>query len=227
MPALYRICVPKLPYIEPIGLRSPLFITEVFSVQKPEAYTWNPILNILIPGASPYLFNYSIVAANRQRGGICLNSLLDNTSDIVFMPADLFVNDELIDVYGVIGQSKIEFLSSYNYTDKAKDADVLDSIAAFKTSLWMLILCLIFLFAWLLTSKKSRTCLQYVKGFMNTLHQVTTHFMGQNSIEGQGFGIKVIIITLTFFFFNDESVLQWTDSHRFGHSRNASSSILV
>ena len=64
----------------------------------------------------------------------------------MFDSADLPVNDELIDIYAVIGQSKLQFLSSYN-TDEAKNADVLDSIISFKLSLWMLILfCSFFLY---------------------------------------------------------------------------------
>lgn len=34
---------------------------------------------------------------------------------------------------------------------------------------------------------------------MDGLDQVTTHYIGQNLIEGKGFGLKVLIITLTFF----------------------------
>ena len=202
MPALYRICLPKLPYIEPIGLRNRSFVTDqVFSVVGPQAYAWSPILNILIPGRTPYSFNYSIVDANRARGRICQNSLHDNTSDIVFMPANLPINDDMIDIYGVIGQSKIQFMSSYTYIDEAKDANVMESVLSFKPSLWMLILFLVFIFAWLLKFMQSRrmTCCQYLRDFMDRLDQVTTHFIGQNSIEGEGFGLKVLIITLTFF----------------------------
>ena len=202
MPALYRICLPKLPYIEPLGLRSSTFVTDkVFSAEEPEATIWTPILNILIPGFTPYSFNYSIVDASFERGRICQNSLHDNTSDIVFMPANLPINDDMIDIYGVIGQSKIEFMSSYNYTDEAKDADVMESVLSFKPSLWILILFLIVLFAWLLKSMQSKrtTCCQYSSDFMKSLDQVTTHFIGQNSIDGEGFGLKVLIITLTFF----------------------------
>lgn len=35
----------------------------------------------------------------------------DNISNIMFYRADLPINDELIDIYGVIGQSKIGFMS--------------------------------------------------------------------------------------------------------------------
>ena len=51
------------------------------------------------------------------------------------MPADLPVDDELIDNFGVIGQSQKQFMTLYNYTNKAQDADVLDSFASFKPSL--------------------------------------------------------------------------------------------
>lgn len=37
-----------------------------------------------------------------------------------FFPADQPINDEMIDIYG-IGQWKLEFQSSYNYTDQMKD----------------------------------------------------------------------------------------------------------
>ena len=55
-------------------------------------------------------------------------------------PADLSVNEELIDIYGVIGQSKIEFQSLYNYTEQANNTDVLESVTSLNPSLWMLIL---------------------------------------------------------------------------------------
>lgn len=35
----------------------------------------------------------------------------DNISNIMFYRADLPINDELIDIYAVIGQSKIGFMS--------------------------------------------------------------------------------------------------------------------
>ena len=50
----------------------------------------------------------------------CQNSFYDNTSNIMLYPADLPVDEELIDIYGVIDQSKIEFQSLYNYTNQAK-----------------------------------------------------------------------------------------------------------
>ena len=49
----------------------------------------------------------------------------------MFQPADLPVNDDMVDIYGVIGQLKVEFMSSYNYTDEAKGADVFDSVTLF------------------------------------------------------------------------------------------------
>ena len=201
MPALYRICLPELPYIEPLGLRNPNFVTDqVFAIQEPEAQTWAPILNILIPGLLPYLFNYSIIDGSFERGKICLNSLLDNTSDIVFMPADLPINNDLIGIYGIIGQSKLQFQSSYNYTDKSRNVDVIESVTSFKPSLWLLILFLLFLFAWLMRSKQTRRiCRQNLRKIMDSLDQVTTHFIGQNSFEGEGFFLKILIITLSFF----------------------------
>ena len=200
MPALYRICVPKLPRIEPLSLKNPGFVTDqVFLVKGPEAPAWNLLLNILIPGFVPYSFNYSITDGSLERGGICANSLHDNTSDIAFMPADLPVDDDMIDIYGVIGQSKLQFLSSYYYIDKTRNVDLMESLSSFKLSLWILILFLTFFFAWLMKSKQSRTYCQYLTGFMDRFVQVITHFIGQNSIEGHGFGLKVLIMTLTFF----------------------------
>ena len=194
MPNIYRICLPKLPYIEPVQLVNPHFVTKkVFFIQEKDAHTWSPIRDILISGS----FNYSIIAGNRQRGGICQNTLHDNSSDIVFMPADLPVNDDMIDIYGVIGQSQLEFQSSYHYIDKTRNADVIESVLSFKFFLWMLILFLILLFAGLMKSKKSRTCPEYLRGFMERLHRVFAHFIGQNSIDDNR--IKLLIITLTFF----------------------------
>ena len=72
--------------------------------------------------------------------------------------ADVPLNDDLIDIYAVIGQSKLEFQSFYRYISKSKNADVLDSVTSFQLSLWMLVLFLIFLLALLLNSKQSRTC---------------------------------------------------------------------
>ena len=199
MPALYRICLPTLPFIKPVGLRNPGFVTDqVFSVNGPEAQTWAPILDILIPGFTPYSFNYSIIDGNFEKG-TCQHLLHKNISDIVFMPADLPINDKLIDIYGVIGQSKIQFQSSYNYIDKARNVDVMESLLSFKLSLWLLILVLIFFLAWLFKSKQSRTWLEYLIDYMDRLDQVTTHFIGQNSIEGKGFCSKLLIITLSFF----------------------------
>ena len=95
--------------------------------------------SILIDGS----FNSSLTLTREP----CVSSLNRNTSEIMFDSADLPVNDELIDIYAVIGQSKLQFLSSYNNTDEAKNADVLDSIISFKLSLWMLILfCSFFLY---------------------------------------------------------------------------------
>ena len=72
--------------------------------------------------------------------------------------ADVPLNDDLIDIYAVIGQSKLEFQSFYRHISKSKNADVLDSVTSFQLSLWMLVLFLIFLLALLLNSKQSRTC---------------------------------------------------------------------
>ena len=33
---------------------------------------------------------------------------------------------------------------------------------------------------------------------MDKLNEVTTHFIGQNSIEGEGFSLKLLILSLTF-----------------------------
>ena len=94
------------------------------------------------------------------RAGICQNSFYDYTLNIMLSPADLPTNEELIDNYGVIGQSKDEFVLSYNYTDQEKNANVLDSVMSFHLSLWSLIPFLVFLFACLMKSIKSRTCPQ-------------------------------------------------------------------
>ena len=47
-------------------------------------------------------------------------SLHDNTSDIMFQAADLPVNNDMIDIYGVIGQSKLQFQSSYHYINECR-----------------------------------------------------------------------------------------------------------
>ena len=196
MPYLYRMCIPewKLTEPDPYELRRPDFVTnQVFFAKGLKANALDPIISILIDGS----FNYSITEGYYEKGGICEKSLHDNTSDIMFHPADLPVNDDMIDIYGVIGQSKLEFQSSYHYIDKARNADVIESLFSFKLSLWMLILFLIFLFAGLMKSRKSRTCPQYLRDFMDRLHRVFAHFIRQNCIDDNG--IKVLIITLTFF----------------------------
>ena len=198
MPDLYRICIPFWPpFNEPVprSLETQHFVTnEIFHLKGPYGDVWGSIITVLIDGS----FNYSIINGELYaRQNLCQNSLHDNDSDIMLFPSDLPTFDESIDIYGLIGQSKLEFMSSYNYTDAAKDADVLDSVMSFKLSLWMFILFFIFLFAWLLKSKKSRTCSQYLRNFMDRLDQVFAHFIGQNSIDDDG--IKVLAITLTFF----------------------------
>ena len=168
MPTLYRICIPEWKRNIPIprGLVNSNFVTnKVFFVKGPDADAFDAMISILFDGS----FNYTITQGKYKREGICQNSLHDNQTDIMFMPADIPVNDELIDIFGVIGQSQMQFMTSYNYTDKAQGADVLDSVASFKPSLWFLILFLILLFACLLNSKISRTCPQYLRNFMDRL----------------------------------------------------------
>ena len=193
---MYRFCIPNWSMEDPrpIGLLENDFVTN----QIPYFYgqsgqIWDPILSRLIDGS----FNYSMIQGVFERGGICSNSLHDNTSDIILYPSDLPVNDERIDIYGIIGQSNIEFMASYNYTDETKITDVLDSIMSFNFSLWILIIFLIFLFATLIKSRQSRTCPENLRDFMERLHQVFAHFTGQNSINEDG--LKVLVITLTFF----------------------------
>ena len=187
------MCIPQWGENNPIpsGLVNPNFVTnKVFFVKGPNADAFDAIISILFDGS----FNYSIIQGKYEREGICQNSLHDNQSDFMFMPADLPVNDELIDIFGVIGQSQMQFMTSYNYTDKSRNADVLDSLTSFKPSLWLLILFLILLFACLLKSKTLRTCPQYLRNFMDRLSTVFAHFLGQNSIDDEG--IKVLVITL-------------------------------
>lgn len=59
---------------------------------------------------------------------ICQNFLHDNQSNVMFMAADIPVDEELTDIFGVIGQVQMQFMTSYNYTDEAKNTNVLDSI---------------------------------------------------------------------------------------------------
>ena len=177
MPALYRMCIPewKQNMLIPWQLFNTNFVTnKVFFVKGPDADAFDPMISILFDGS----FNYSMIRGKFEREGICQNSLHDNTSDIMFMPAELPVNDELIDIYGVTGQSKIQFMSSYNYTDKSRNADVLGSLMSFKPSIWVFVSFLIFLFACLLKSGSSRTCSQYVRNFMGRLDKVFAHFIG-------------------------------------------------
>src|SRR2546421_403202 len=135
MPQLNRFCIPALPELvqegmQPQGLRNESFITnEIFYIAGPLRLYVDSFTSILFDGS----FNYSLT----QQRELCVKSLHDNTTDITFFPADLPVNDELIDIYGVIGQSKLEFQSSYHYTDEDNKADVLDSVTSFQFSLWM------------------------------------------------------------------------------------------
>ena len=176
------------------GLRSSYFKTDqVFVFKGPDADALDPIVSILFDGS----FNYSLIHQNRERGKICQNSLHDNTSDVMFMPANLPLNDDLIDIYGFIGESTLQFMSSYHYIDEAKDVDVLDSVTSFKPSLWLMVFFVILLFACLLKPKISRTCPQYLRNFMDKLNNVFAHFIGQNSMDDEG--MKVLVITFTFF----------------------------
>ena len=199
MSQLYRICITGYKNEtkpDPEGLLNEEFVTKAIPrCPGPLFDICDPLLSMIFDGS----FNYSFIQGDKQRENICQNSLHDNTSDIMIYPADLPVNDDLIDIYAVIGQSKLEFMSSYYYRDEGKNADVLDSVMSFKFSLWMLILFLIFLFASLIKSKKSRSCPEYLMNFMDRLDQVFAHFIGQNSIDGDGLGLKSFIITLTFF----------------------------
>ena len=150
----YRFCISDMAEmirkIKPPELRQKGFITnEIFYVQGPLRHHIDALASILIDGS----FNYSLTPSRE----LCVSSLHRNASDIMFCPANLSVNDELIDIYAVIGQSKLHFQSSYNYTEEAINTNVLDSIISFKPSLWMLILFWIFPFAWLMQSRR-RTC---------------------------------------------------------------------
>ena len=196
MSQLYRFCIPNWygrdP--QPNKLKEPNFVTnQVPYLREPFGSKWNLLFNTLIDGS----FNFSMIQGDLQREGICMNSLHDNTSDIQVYPADLPIDDETINIYAVIGESKMEFMSSYNFIDLTKDTDVLDSLTSFNCSLWMLIFLLLILFAFLIKSKKSRTCPQYLRDISDRLHRVFTHFIGQNSMDENG--IKVLVITLTFF----------------------------
>ena len=192
------MCIPQWGENNPIpsGLVKFNFVTNrVFFVKGPNADVFDAIISILFDGS----FNYSIIQGKYEREGICQNSLHDNQSDFMFMPAGLPVDDELIDIFGVIGQSQMQFMTSYNYTDKSRNADVLDSLTSFEPSLWLLILFLILLFACLLKSKISMTCPQYLRNFTDRLNKVFAHFIGQNSIDDEG--IKVLVLTISIFSF--------------------------
>ena len=191
------MCVPKWEENLPIpsGLVNPNFVTnKVFFVKGPNADVFDAIISILFDGS----FNYSIIQSNREKKN-CQDFLHDNKSDIMSYPTNLPVNEEQIDIYGIIGQSQIQFMTSYNYTDKSSNADVLDSLTSFEPSLWLLILFLIFVFACFLNSRTSRTCPQYLRNFMDRLNEVFAHFIVQNSIDDEG--IKVLVLTISFFSF--------------------------
>ena len=117
MPQLYRFCIPnrdrpEFAEIQPQGLLNGLITNEVPYVEGPLRLFFDSFISIYIDGS----FNYSLI----QKQELCVSSLHDNTSDIVFHPADLPVNDELIDIYGVIGQSKLQFQSSYHYINECR-----------------------------------------------------------------------------------------------------------
>ena len=119
MPHLYRMCIPKWKENEPVpfGLVDPNFVTnQVFSVKGPDAQAWKSIIDILFDGT----FNYSITQGEKKRGRTCQSSFHNNTLDVMLQLQDLPVNDDTIDIYAVIGQSQIQFMSSYNYTDAVK-----------------------------------------------------------------------------------------------------------
>ena len=199
MSQLYRICISGWgtgtnPY--PRGLQNENFVTNI----KP--YCDGPLGDICETGMAILFdgsFNYSIIQGD-SHGVLCQDSLHDNTSDIMFIPSDFPTNDEFTDIYGVIGQSKLEFQSSYYYIDKVRNADVLNSVMSFKTSLWMLIIFFIFLFACLMKSKKSRTCPQYLRDLLHRLDQVFAHVMFENSMDDVRF-TKILVITITGFSF--------------------------
>ena len=132
MAQLYRFCISHWS----VGLLNDYFVTnQVPHDRGPFGPMRDSLLSTLIDGS----FNYSMI-----QGGICQHSLHDNKSDIMLYLADLPINDDLIDIYGVIGQSKLQFQSSYRYINKSKNADVLNSVMSFQLSLWILILLLIF-----------------------------------------------------------------------------------
>ena len=67
------------------------------------------LFSTLIDGS----FNYSIIEGKFEKG-ICSNSLQDNPSNIMIYPVNMPINDEFINIYAVIGESKIEFMSLIN-----------------------------------------------------------------------------------------------------------------
>ena len=159
MAQLYRFCISHWS----VGLLNDYFVTnQVPHDRGPFGPMRDSLLSTLIDGS----FNYSMI-----QGGICQHSLHDNKSDIMLYLADMPINDDLIDIYGVIGQSKLQFQSSYRYINKSKNSDVLNSVMSFQPSLWILILLLIFFLALLLKSKQSRTCPQFLSGYMDRLHR--------------------------------------------------------
>ena len=81
----------------PIQLQEPQYVTtETFYIEGPYQDAWGAIICILIDGS----FYYSIVDGF---GSTCQSRLRDNTLDIMFFPANFTLDDELIDIYGVIG----------------------------------------------------------------------------------------------------------------------------
>ena len=116
---LHRFCVPPLAEImkefRPQGLLKKSFImNEIFYVKGLQRLYIDSLTSILIDSS----FNYSLIRPRNTQ--LCINSLRGNTSDVMFDPADLLDNDELIDIYGVIGQSKLEFQSSYHYINECR-----------------------------------------------------------------------------------------------------------
>jgi len=207
---MIRVCYNHFDFLS--SLDKPRDPNAVFQTKPRFKGSLHVIMNLIsdaVFGVNKITFNHTIrgkrqdeVIENQVGFTGCIKDLYENESDLFIFPNTIPLPPEAnLDIFGVLGSTRIEFRTGYTINNRLKDGDLIDCIYGFTLIQWIMILfSLLFL--------SSIIILFYIlvlKG--NKISQVIfncfSHFMSKNFIEFESRSysnfIGIILLNLTLF----------------------------
>ena len=161
-------------------------------------------------------FNYTLhgVEHGFKREGFpttCFESLHQNVTDISIIPTTIPLPYDNIGIAGVLGETKMAFLSGYEYDDTFTNSDVTESIYMFNLIQWTVIgstFLVLALFLYLHSLSPCNVLRQIMKSpgravtkVIDFLMEIMHNIMGQSVWEFQSVYQRLILLTFAFFTF--------------------------